>query len=115
MSDYARWCATIGRGVGAALILIAGTAAALRSWAPLTALPGPVTIAALVYSVGTPAFFRDPQPPTRTPASHWDALGLGLRISSGDPWPAGSIIDKRGYGCTHAGCGPCNYHGRHIP
>jgi hypothetical protein len=116
MSRYARWCTTMGHVYGTITLLIIGAACAFRSAAPLEALYGVPLSAALTYGTGTAIIFRNAERPARTPARRWDShdLGLGLRISSGDPWPAGSIIDRRGYGCTHAGCAPCNYHGRHI-
>jgi hypothetical protein len=94
----------MGRFFGAVFLLILGAACLLHSLAPLEALPGLFFSAAVIYGIGGPlALHQD----SRQPRS-------SLLLQRNDLWPPGSVARRDGQ-CTHAGYGPCRYHGRHIP
>jgi hypothetical protein len=103
VTRYASWCAAMGRFFGAVLLLILGAACFLHSPAPLEVLWGPFFAAALVYGIGGPIALHQE---SRQPRS-------SLLLRREDLWPPGSVARRDGR-CTHAGSGPCRYHGRHI-
>lgn len=86
MDRYAQWCAIVGRIFGVTFVLIFGAACALRSWAPLNALPGPLFSAVLVYGIGGPMILRsEDREPSRRKV-----------LDVPDLWPPGSVARHDG-------------------